>query len=112
MAAQLAETSAAMQVIGESMVPKWTTRTQQRRQSARGRHKVGRGRTKKMFAGGDGRWLHVCHDEVAYDYKSRLSAEGNRLKVLGSGEYSVDRGRRPQHILDGCSSELSTTEVV
>ena len=73
------------------MFPKLTAGTQQRSESTTIKHSVGRLHNRRTFSEGE--------EVVVYDNKSKLSAEGKILEVLGNNTYLADCGKGPQHIL-------------
>ena len=82
-----------------SMFPRLTQSNSQRRETTAVRHSVARLRSKKTFAEGD--------EVIVYDNRSRLSATGKILEVLGNNTYLADCGKGSQHISGDLISKVS-----
>ena len=81
------------------MFPRLTAGAQQKSESTTIKRSVGRLRNRKTFSEGE--------DVVVYDNKSKLSAEGKILDVLGNNTYLADCGKGPQYISGDLISKVA-----
>ena len=82
-----------------SMFPRLTASSSQRRETTTVRHSVTKLRSKKTFSEGE--------EVTVYDNRSKLSATGKILEVLGNNTYLADCGKGPQHISGDLISKVS-----
>ena len=73
-----------------SMFPRLTTGASQRSERTAVRHSVDKLRSRKTFSEGE--------EVTVYDNRTKLSAAGKIVEVLGKNTYLVDCGKGPQHI--------------
>ena len=82
-----------------SMFPRLTASSSQRRETTAVRHSGTKLRSKKTFSEDE--------EVTVYDNRSKLSATGKILEVLGNNTYLADCGKGPQHISGDLISKVS-----